>query len=78
MRNEPTFDIPVALIAWTDGVHSAIPDYDTLGEVLLMGKAVPWGNSVTVEDLKAVSDCILFDFLIDGVCPQCSPFPVRY
>lgn len=65
MRNEPTFNIPVALIAWTDGVHSAIPDYDTLGEVLLMGKEVPWHNSVTIEDLKAVSDCILFDFLID-------------
>ena len=62
-RNAPTFEYPVALVAWLDHVKSASPDWDTIGKVLVQAAEIDKEN---IENLRSTSDTIVFDFLIDG------------
>ena len=54
----------MALVAWLDNVKSASPDWETIGKVLVMGS--DFYEPDVLRILRATSDTIIFDFLIDG------------
>jgi hypothetical protein len=65
LRNAPTFQLPVALVGWLEHVHSAVPPWEGVGQVLVMGANKTEKSHIV--DLIVVSDTIVFDFLVDGM-----------
>jgi len=53
--HQPTFFVPVALVAWVDNLKSVAPSYENIGKVLLMRKdppppVVPISDSSTITN----------------------------
>ena len=64
LRNRERFDYPVALVGWMNHIDFLHPPYIQLGDILLMDAPI---NRSILGDLKAVSDTLVFDFIIDGL-----------
>ena len=57
--------MPLALIGWLDHIHGAVPDWEEVGKILVMGADIV--NTTSIKSLTEVSDTIVFDFLVDGL-----------
>jgi hypothetical protein len=62
----PTYQIPVTLIAWIEGMRIAPPSL-AIQDIMTHHIPRPTNDSFLTETLAQVSDVLVFDFLLDGM-----------
>lgn len=61
----PSYDIPLALLPWVDGLQRAIPDLNTR-DFLLGNSTMRHPTHSFLTKALGAADKLIFDYLLDG------------